>query len=204
MNIKLVFAYSETRKVTGELCFAFGLNDGLPWGHISQDMKNFKAATDNTTLLMGAKTFMSLPKALKGRPSIVVTKRNSELPKTKANETAEYYIFEDELIPFLEGKSTAGLSAWNSYEYKRDMKMHAGYEDISVIGGANILNIALPYANKIIKTSIIKKHYVNHSVSLDAEFIVKIQNDYKMVRCSWWEIDEITSMTESALVKKVL
>ena len=45
-----------------------GKDGGLPW-HISADLKRFKALTMGTVLVMGRKTFDSLPKLLPGRRS---------------------------------------------------------------------------------------------------------------------------------------
>jgi len=50
-----------------------GKDGGLPW-HISADLKRFKALTMGTVLVMGRKTFESLPKVLPGRRHIVLTR----------------------------------------------------------------------------------------------------------------------------------
>jgi dihydrofolate reductase len=49
-----------------------GKGGTLPW-HIPADLKRFKAITMGTTLVMGRKTFESLPKVLPGRRHIVLT-----------------------------------------------------------------------------------------------------------------------------------
>ncbi len=49
-----------------------GRDGGLPW-HISADLKRFKALTMGSVLVMGRKTFESLPKVLPGRRHIVLT-----------------------------------------------------------------------------------------------------------------------------------
>lgn len=53
---------------------AFGNNDGsLPWPHNKGDMRHFaKVTKDVGTVVMGVKTFKSLPSVLKGRNNIVV------------------------------------------------------------------------------------------------------------------------------------
>lgn len=51
-----------------------GKNGALPW-HISDDMKRFKALTMGHTVVMGRKTWDSLPrKPLPGRKNVVVTR----------------------------------------------------------------------------------------------------------------------------------
>ncbi len=50
-----------------------GANNGLPW-RLSSDMKRFKALTWGKPLVMGRKTYLSIPRALPGRETIVVTR----------------------------------------------------------------------------------------------------------------------------------
>ncbi|HEY0043259.1 MAG TPA: dihydrofolate reductase [Allosphingosinicella sp.] len=50
-----------------------GRDGTLPW-HIPADLKHFKAATLGTVMVMGRKTFESLPGLLPGRRHIVLTR----------------------------------------------------------------------------------------------------------------------------------
>ena len=50
-----------------------GKDGGLPW-HLPADLKHFKAVTSGTPMIMGRKTFESLPGLLPGRRHIVVTR----------------------------------------------------------------------------------------------------------------------------------
>ena len=51
-----------------------GKNGKLPW-HVSEDLKNFKKVTLNSTVIMGRKTWESLPiKPLPDRENIVLSK----------------------------------------------------------------------------------------------------------------------------------
>ena len=51
-----------------------GKNGKLPW-HVSEDLKNFKKITLNSTVIMGRKTWESLPvKPLPNRENIVLSK----------------------------------------------------------------------------------------------------------------------------------
>jgi dihydrofolate reductase len=71
-------------------------NGTIPW-HIPEDMAFFREKTMNHVVIMGKKTFDSLPKgALKNRLNIVITRT----PKT--NEPRENVIFTDDIhwIPF--------------------------------------------------------------------------------------------------------
>lgn len=50
-----------------------GRDGGLPW-HLSDDLKRFKALTMGSPMVMGRKTFESLPRLLPGRRHIVMTR----------------------------------------------------------------------------------------------------------------------------------
>jgi len=53
-----------------------GKNNQMPW-HLPEDLKRFKALTMGRPMIMGRKTWESLPGRLPGRPHIVVT-RNAD------------------------------------------------------------------------------------------------------------------------------
>ena len=55
---------------------AIGKDGTLPW-HIPADLKHFKAVTSGTPMIMGRKTFDSLPGLLPGRRHIVLTRDRS-------------------------------------------------------------------------------------------------------------------------------
>ena len=66
MSITLILARAENGVI--------GKDGGIPW-HISDDLKRFKALTLGGTVVMGRKTWDSLPKKpLPGRRNIVVTR----------------------------------------------------------------------------------------------------------------------------------
>ncbi len=66
MSITLVLARADNGVI--------GKDGGIPW-HISDDLKRFKALTMGGTIVMGRKTWDSLPKKpLPGRRNIVVTR----------------------------------------------------------------------------------------------------------------------------------
>src|SRR3712207_2113740 len=52
---------------------AIGLAGGLPW-RLPADMRHFKALTMGTAMVMGRRTFESLPGLLPGRRHIVLTR----------------------------------------------------------------------------------------------------------------------------------
>jgi dihydrofolate reductase len=102
-----------------------GKDGGLPW-HISADLKRFKALTMGTVLVMGRKTFDSLPKVLPGRRHIVITRDR--------------------------GWRAEGVEVAHSVEEALAM---AGAEPVSVIGGADIFALFLPLADRVELTEVL-------------------------------------------------
>ena len=102
-----------------------GKDGGLPW-HISADLKRFKALTMGTALVMGRKTFESLPKLLPGRRHIVITRD----PEWRADGAAVAHSAEQALAL-------------------------AGDDPVSVIGGADIFRMFLPLAGRIELTEVL-------------------------------------------------
>ena len=68
MNIQLIWAQDKNGGI--------GKNGKLPW-HISKDLKNFKKITLNSTIIMGRKTWESLPfKPLPNRRNIILSNKD--------------------------------------------------------------------------------------------------------------------------------
>jgi len=109
-----------------------GRDGGLPW-RLSSDMKRFKAATIGKPVLMGRKTWDSLPrKPLPGRQNLILT-RDADF---KAEEA---WIYTD---------LDAMLAA------ARAMAEAAQVGEACVIGGAQLYNALLPQANRIVLTEV--------------------------------------------------
>jgi dihydrofolate reductase len=100
-----------------------GKDGTLPW-HIPADLKHFKGVTLGTAMVMGRKTFESLPGLLKGRRHIVLTRA----PHWAA-EGAEVVHSVDEAL------ATAG-------------------ERVTVIGGAEIIALFLGRATAVELTEV--------------------------------------------------
>lgn len=101
-----------------------GKNNNLIW-HFKEDMKFFKDTTIGHTVVMGRKTFESLPKALPGRKNIVIT------------SNADY--------------QAQGATVVTSVEEALQI---ADNEEVFVIGGGKIYAEFLPYADKLFLTEI--------------------------------------------------
>lgn len=99
---------------------ALGKNNQLLW-HLPDDFKRFKQITTGHYLIMGRKTFESLPGKLPNRTHIIVTKQN------------DY--------------AAAGCLLANSLE--QALAMAPQEEDVFVIGGGEIYAQALPWADVV-------------------------------------------------------
>jgi len=111
--------------------FAIGKDNKLLW-HFSKDLKRFKQITNGNTIIMGRKTFESLPGILPGRHHIVITQnRNFEV--------------NDERVTVINSKQELFASLDESKEY-------------FVIGGGEIYKLLLPYCNKIHLTQVHKDY----------------------------------------------
>ena len=100
-----------------------GRDGELPW-HLPADLKHFKALTMGKPMIMGRKTFDSLPGLLPGRRHIVLTRSD--------------------------GWEASGAEV--AHSVKQAMAL-AG-DDAAVIGGAAIFALFLPYANRVELTEI--------------------------------------------------
>ena len=101
-----------------------GRDGTLPW-HIPTDLRRFKALTMGSVMVMGRKTFDSLPKLLPGRRHVVLTRDRSWRAE--------------------------GAEVAHSAE---DALALAGDAPVSVIGGADIFALFLPIADRIELTDV--------------------------------------------------
>lgn len=105
-----------------------GKDNKLIW-HISEDLKRFKYITSGNTIVMGRKTFESLPGILPNRKHVVITR------------DSEYTIDSDQI----EIISDLDLFIKNHENSK---------EEVFVIGGADIYKQLLPYCKKLYLTMV--------------------------------------------------
>lgn len=107
-----------------------GGNNKLLW-HLSEDLKRFKSITMDKTIIMGRKTFESLPGILPGRTHVVITRDKDFNPQ---HERVKVIHSIDEII----------------HEY-RDNSV-----EVFIVGGGEIYNQFLPYCDKLYLTKILK------------------------------------------------
>ncbi|MGB3711615.1 MAG: dihydrofolate reductase [Erythrobacter sp.] len=107
---------------------AIGQEGGLPW-HLPADLKRFKALTIGKPMIMGRKTFESLPGLLPDRRHIVLTRRENW-----NSEGAEVVRSPDEALARARDGNKTG--------------------EIAVVGGAAIYDVFRPLADRIEVTEI--------------------------------------------------
>lgn len=105
-----------------------GKDNKLIW-HISEDLKRFKQITSGHKMIMGRKTFESLPGVLPNRQHIILT-RNTD------------YNINDDLVT-IEHDFDSLLKKYSDSE-----------EEVFIIGGAQIYKQFLPYCQKLYLTLI--------------------------------------------------
>lgn len=107
-----------------------GGDNKLLW-HIPEDLKHFKDLTSNHTIIMGRKTFQSLPNVLPKRHHIVLTKDKN------------YTIDSDSVTIVHNLKEIVD-------------KYQTSKEEVFVIGGGEIYSAFLPYCKNLYLTKINK------------------------------------------------
>lgn len=117
MEIAMIAAVAANRVI--------GIENRLPWS-LPEDLKHFKALTMGAPMIMGRKTFESLPGLLPGRPHWVITRN----PQWQAEGATPFLSIE------------AALAA------------AADLERVFIIGGGEIYRRALPLANTLYLTEV--------------------------------------------------
>ena len=99
--------------------------------HIKSDMTRFRELTTGHTIIMGRKTFESLPNgALPNRRNIVISKTREQI---------------------------TGCEVFASLEEALEARKEAAEDECFIIGGASIYEQALPFADKLYLTIVEKE-----------------------------------------------
>ena len=120
MQLHLIFAKARNGVI--------GKDNALPW-HLPEDMAHFKRVTMGCPVIMGRKTWDSLParfRPLPGRVNVVVTRQKNW------NEL--------------------GAKPWSSLASA--LSFCEQFENVWVIGGADVYTQAQPFANTAVVTEI--------------------------------------------------
>jgi dihydrofolate reductase len=116
-NVSLIAAVADNQ--------AIGYRNQLIW-HISEDLKRFKQLTTGHTIVMGRKTYDSLPKgALPLRTNVVISRSTTAI---------------------------TGCEVYDSLD--KALNAHNSESEIFIIGGAQLYAEALPLASKLYITHV--------------------------------------------------
>lgn len=135
MMVSMVVAMAQNRVI--------GAKNSLPW-YLPEDLKKFRELTTSHAILMGRKTFDSLPKVLPNREHYIVTRSadyKEQNPRTKEN----VHVF----------TVSDPVSALDMLQERIDFKGDIP-EEVFVIGGGELFAQLLPYAVKLYVT-LVKK-----------------------------------------------
>ena len=123
-----------------------GKNGQLPW-HISEDLKNFKKLTLNSTIVMGRKTWDSLPfKPLPNRRNVVLSSNNISDVEVYHNIDTCINTLQNESLTkiFIIGGSSIYKLFFNYANY-----LHITFVDISTNGLDTFFPINLESINQL-------------------------------------------------------
>lgn len=108
-----------------------GRNNSLPW-RLPDDMRHFMKTTMGRPVIMGRKTFESMKSPLPGRTNIVLT-QNAQWQREGTQVVSTF----DEAIALAESQCLID-----------------GVDEVMVIGGAQIYELALPLADRLYLTTV--------------------------------------------------
>ena len=110
--------------------------------HLPNDLKHFKAITTGATVVMGKKTFFSLPRRpLPNRRNIVISKTREQITGCEVCSSLE------------EALAARKESVGN----KKTVGNKEASDECFIIGGASIYEQALPFADKLYLTIVEKE-----------------------------------------------
>jgi len=127
MNINLIWAQAKNRVI--------GNHGTMPW-HIPEDLAHFREVTKNNPVIMGRKTWESLPprfRPLPQRKNIVLTRQPNWGQEYTSSEVIKANSIEAAVTPQIAG---------------------AGVKEVWVVGGGQIYAQYLPLASRIEITEI--------------------------------------------------
>jgi len=128
-----------------------GNKNSIPW-HIPEDLKHFRRLTEYNIIVMGRKTYESMPK-LKNRVNVIITNQKD-------------YVC-DSTVANME-------NIFEKLNVLQKLEIQNGREGrIFIIGGGEIYNLFFDYCSKIHLT------IVNHDISGDTFFPLYKIKEYK-------------------------
>lgn len=138
-----------------------GKNGKLPW-KFRQDMKRFKALTENNIVIMGRKTYESIGHALPNRINIVIT--------SNPNYNAQGCEIAHSLQ---EAMDMCYNEDWkiDSGELDENCNPIKNCRDVFIIGGKRVIEEALPLVGAVFKTAVYMPVEIDeNTVTITREF----------------------------------
>lgn len=125
-----------------------GVKNALPWS-IPEDLRFFKEKTKGRILIMGRKTFESLPGALPNRFHIIVTRNPDFYPKKTARFNENEFAVTNSVEQAIE-------LAGNMLRPEHPLYRDSFGDEVFVCGGSEIYEQSLPFLDRIYLTVIEK------------------------------------------------
>ncbi len=117
---------------------AIGRGGDLPW-RLSSDLRYFRQVTMGKPVIMGRRTFKSLPRVLDGRLNIVLSRD----------------------LGFVADGAVMAHSLEDALDVARASAARTGAEEIMVIGGEDVFRAVLPQAGRIYLTEVHAKPHAD-------------------------------------------
>ena len=185
IKVKMIFACSYNKQTEEH---AFGNKGKLPWSFLKQDMEIYKEYTKNSILIMGSKTFESLPKKHRDLVHIVISRKHKSdcrLIVNKSNEMSDYI-----------SDTTAG-----AITFAKELITENQYENINeicLIGGAGLL-----HDNRFLVDEICISEIVTHK-PLDYDVTINVKDMFEGKIATTHEKIEIENHKEVSTINKYI
>ncbi len=141
-----------------------GRDNALIW-HLPEDLKHFKRTTMGAPMIMGRKSFESLPGILPGRPHIVISRQADAFNRT------------DEGVYGADSLEVA-------IEQAKVLADESGLDQIFITGGGEIYKQSLPLVGRLYLT------IVHHDYEGDTSFPVLKWDEWDIIDSEEFEEDE--------------
>ena len=113
---------------------AIGKGNKLLW-HISEDLKHFKRATMGKPLIMGRKTFESLPGILPGRSHVVISRSGALSYASQTHDDVHHVV-----------------SIEDSIQLAKNIAQDSGQKEVFITGGGEIYRQAMAMIDRLYLT----------------------------------------------------
>ena len=150
-----------------------GLGGKLPWS-IPEEMAHFKKYTMGKSVIMGSKTFYSLPVLLEDRFNVVVSSDTDKFDEYIERKQFEYQS---------SGKSLPLIAFAPSLEAFFQSDLEPMGEELICIGGGMMYESLMPYATNLVITRLDKKIAIPDELKETAVFFPPVdESNWKMVK----------------------